>query len=237
MDEEDVRMVLEARRLHKMLADRCVNDLHLKFPNDLFIPFRYHIGKNCLRNYTAIDSDTGIPIICIDGKCDYVMRDRDMDEYNFEISIYHKLIGSTLTPRLLDNWICDAVPIDRCKYGEWEPRGILILEKFDGILGDLISMKINPMELDDVMKQIYAKSLQLNLEYRVHHGDFNPSNILYKRTVDGILRIAFIDFDPCYTKINTDSYNPYEDLINLENLLLEDYGFEFQFPIPSEYRD
>ena len=173
---------------------------------------------NNIQNYEEIRDN-----VLFDDHYFYKIVDPNSNDHYYS----QKLNNTGLTPYLIETKECVF---------NGQSSVLLKMEKYDGTLSDYL--KTNPSENDIIksLKEIVNKSLKLNKEYKIRHGDFHYGNIVYKIEPDGI-KWAFIDFELAteYDKYNriirwstpnnpqTEQlyqYNPLYDLLLLEHDLV-----------------
>ena len=136
-----------------------------------------------------------------------------MESGSDEVYFLQRLDGSGLTPKLLSFKTCIF---------DGEERKMFEIEKYDGTLNDYLKSKPNRNELISSFKEIINKSLKLNREYGIQHGDFHRSNIVYKR-IGNSIKWAFIDFE--FSR----RIHSHRELVNIgldqENMEYYDQGF------------
>jgi len=180
-----------------------------------------------------------ILIVCIQNNCQYIMK--LADENSIEPLIYEQIDDSDLSPKM--------VGINKCQIYNLFDNSLkyytaFVIEKYEGDLSSLLEIVTDELLVRGIIIKIINKSLDLNINHRIRHGDFHPGNIVYRGD-----DLRFIDFelstiyDESYQPIksgvsiidlNYYAYNVYHDLLTLEwNIPY----WNVQFIVPQEYRD
>lgn len=142
-------------------------------------------------------SGSRVYLVCKDDECDYVARitpssqvvtqsniDNDMKG---EAVLYQAASDINVGPKVEDIIECSVNDI---------PFQILVIEKFDGNLYDLLYEHENLS--DDMLQQIFTDSFsnlyRLNTETKIQHLEPTICNFLYKRDRNGGLKIRLSDY-------------------------------------------
>ena len=178
-------------------------------------------------------------IVCIENNCQYIMKLAGED--SIEPLIYERIAETDLSPKMLG--------INKCLVynlfdNSFKYYTAFIIEKYEGNLSSLLEIVTNKSRVQSIIKKIITKSLDLNINHLIRHGDFHPGNIVYRGD-----DLRFIDFElstiydksyqPTITEVSTNdlnyyAYNAYYDLLALEwNIPY----WNVEFIVPQEYRD
>lgn len=180
-------------------------------------------------------------IVCIGNNCQYVMK--LAEENSIEPLIYKQLENSNLSPRLINMNKCLVYDLFDSSSSYFT---VFITEKYDADLSSLLEKVTDKSKVEAIILDIIHKSLELNINHRIRHGDFHPGNIVYRGS-----QLRFIDFelstiyDSSYQPIQTGvqitdptfnyyRFNKYYDLLALEWNIPK---WNVEFVIPQEYRD
>ena len=107
---------------------------------------------------------------------------------SFQIDLYLLPILSQLeiAPKIYDSWIC--------RNGN-QLQGVILMEKFDGNLVDLIKNPVSYVQKVNIIDQLITK-VRLLAYQGIHHMELKPENILYKFTKStGNYTIYIADYD------------------------------------------
>ena len=133
-----------------------------------------------------------VKVACKQNNCDYVAKvlelgDEQTEEHEFEAEIFIMLYlqghDRSISPNIEEAWVCEM---------DGRPHGIIVMEKMDGTVSDLIKSGNTSVVLRDLPKMI-SKIKKLN-GFGVIHGDLKADNILYKILPDGSYDYKLSDY-------------------------------------------
>lgn len=220
--------------------DSRILELQAQFPDQSLHVINDYVLIGCFPEI-KIQEEIRWPVlaVCIEDDCEYILK--LADENSIEPLIYKKIADSDLSPKMIGMNKCQIYNLfdSSLKY-----YTTFVIEKYEGDLSSLLEIVTDEFRVRGIIQGVISKSLDLNVNHRIRHGDFHPGNIVYRGD-----NLRFIDFelstiyDSSYqpirsgvsiTDLNYYAYNIYYDLLTLEwNIPY----WNVQFIIPQEYRD
>lgn len=160
---------------------------------DLVTNYCERNGWTFLNNKTIGKGTYGyVKIACKQNNCDYVAKVLELgedktEEHEFEseinIMLYLQERDESISPKVEEAWVCEM---------DGNPYGIVVMEKMDGTISDLIYEGKAGVILRD-LPILISKIKKLN-ENGIIHGDLKSDNILYKRLSDGSYDYKISDY-------------------------------------------
>ena len=154
-----------------------------------------------------------IYVICKDNKCNYVAKvigvdsngeKKDMiNEVTILQNIYNKTTSNPIVPKVCDSYTCD-VPFDGLFGLNTRQLGIIIMERLDGSLKNLLDKNIDNIKL--VVEQAFECVRELN-RLDILHRDMSIDNIGYQYTGEKY-HIKIIDFGHAIRKGEKNNVGP-----------------------------
>jgi hypothetical protein len=120
--------------------------------------------------YSILPSNEGPPLVA---KFQHLFNDATFNIFNKEINMLTTLGNLSISPKLIDSFIChDATILSgrvSYKYGD---IGVIIMERWDGELNLKTLSETDIHEILDLLKKFHS--------YGFVHNDLKPDNIFYK---------------------------------------------------------